>query len=325
MKRSILGRKMNSISRRSARPSFELNVFSGLLNQESRIGNDRHDSVSAAGAAHSLGQLPGIETREFALPSLATPVAPLLHRDVGRTSRKDCPMKQPPVRSVDLRVEIRSRRRRHGRTRRSLKISPYRCLGTHRSGRSRHRINTSNKGVRCLIRRRGWSNVFITTTSVEASTTGVISLFCRIEGSHERVPHDLADGLNMREPAIDPVIIEVPQAGHVVGLAPNSTGVETVAEEDSRLGVGRKLAVASSTDRTGEKVNERATRDAQTFELPTSMSGGPWRNTVVFRNVVGHAKVASSERPPLLWEAGLLESHTGAFDDAPSRAFGDTA
>jgi hypothetical protein len=233
-------------------------------------------------------------------------------------------MKQPPVRSVDLGVEVRSRRRRHRPTRRSLEVGPYRCLSIHRSGRSGHRINTSNRGVRCLVRRWGWGNVFITTTHVEASSTGVVSLFRRVEGSHEGIPDYLADGLNMREPAIDPVIIEVPQAGHVIGLAPNSAGVEAVAEENSRLGVGRKLAVASSTDRTGEKVNERSKKDAQTLEFPASVSGGPWRNTGVFRDVVGHARMASSKRPPLLWEAGLLQSHPSAFDDTPNSAFSDT-
>jgi hypothetical protein len=128
----------------------------------------------------------------------------------------------------------------------------------------------------------------------------------------------------MREPAIDPVIVEVPQAGHIVGLAPNSTGVDAVAEEDPRLCVGRKFTVASSTDRTGEEVNKRTKRDTQTFELSTTMSGGPRGNTVVFRDIVGHAEVASSKRPPLLREAGLLESHSGAFDDTPNGAFSDT-
>jgi len=130
--------------------------------------------------------------------------------------------------------------------------------------------------------------------------------------------------LDMREPAIDPVIVEVPQAGHIVGLAPNSTGVDAIAEEDPRLCVGRKFTVASSTDRTGEEINERTKRDAQTLEFPASVSGGPWRNTVVFRNVVGHAEVASNERPPLLWEAGLLQGNASAFYDTPHGAFGDT-
>jgi hypothetical protein len=128
----------------------------------------------------------------------------------------------------------------------------------------------------------------------------------------------------MREPAIDPVIVEVPQAGHIVGLAPNSTGVDAIAEEDPRLCVGRKFTVASSTDRTGEKVDKRTKRDTQTFELSTTMSGGPRGNTVVFRDIVGHAEMASSKRPPLLREAGLLESHSGAFDDTPNGAFSDT-
>jgi hypothetical protein len=233
-------------------------------------------------------------------------------------------MKQPPVRSVDLGVKVRSRRKRHRRARRYLKVSPYRSLSIHRGGRDGCRIHTSDGSFRCLIRRRRWRNVFVATTHAEASTTGVVSLFRWVEGSHERIPNYLADGLNMREPAIDPVVIEVPQAGHVVGLAPNSTGVEAVAEEDPRLGIGRKLTVASSTDKTGEKVDERTERHAQTFEFPASMSGGPGRNTVVFRDVVGHAEVASGERPPLLREAGLLQTHTGAFDDTPNGAFSDT-
>ena len=80
------------------------------LNRSIGIGNGRHDSVSAASTAHSFGQLPRVEARNFALPSLATPIAPLLRGNIRGTSREDRPMEQPPVRSVDLGVKVRSRR-----------------------------------------------------------------------------------------------------------------------------------------------------------------------------------------------------------------------
>jgi hypothetical protein len=127
----------------------------------------------------------------------------------------------------------------------------------------------------------------------------------------------------MREATIDPMIIEVPQASHEVGLTPHSTGVKTVTEEDPRFCIGRKLPYALPTDRTREEVDQSPEGDSETLELTASMSGGPRRSTRVLRNVVGHAEVASSKGPPLLGEARLFEGDASALDDTTDGTLGN--
>jgi hypothetical protein len=127
----------------------------------------------------------------------------------------------------------------------------------------------------------------------------------------------------MREATVDPVAIEVPQASHEVGLTPHSTWVKTVTEENPRFCVGRKLPFALRADRTGEKVDQSPEWDSETFELTSTVAGGPGRSTLVLRHGVGHAEVAGSKGPPFLWEARLLEGDASALDDAPDGTLGN--
>ena len=67
-----------------------------------------------------------------------------------------------------------------------------------------------------------------------------------------------------------------------------------------RFCVGRKLPPALGADKTGERVDQSPEWDSETFELTSSVAGGPGRSTLVLRDVVGHAEIAGSEGPPLL-------------------------
>jgi hypothetical protein len=192
-------------------------------------------------------------------------------------------------------VEVRSRRRGWGSTRRCVEISPHGSLSIHRSGRDGCGIQTTERRFGSIGWRQGRSNVLIATFHMKTTTTGVVRFLSGEERRDKRVPHHFADGLDMRESAVDPVVVEVPQTSHIKGFAPDSTGVEAVAEDNSRLCVGRELPVTRSTNRTGEKVDERTERDTQTLEFSASVSCGPRRNTVVFRDAVGHAEMARSE------------------------------
>jgi hypothetical protein len=227
------------------------------------------------------------------------------------------------VRSVDLRVRVGRRGRRQRVARTGLKIRPNRCASIDRSQNFRHRVKAAQRCVRPPWSRSRRSNLFVATIRTKTSTTGVIRVFRREEGSHNGVPDHFADGLDVREATIDPVVVEVPQASHEVGLTPHSTWVKTVTEENPRFCVGRKLPFALRTDRTGEKVDQSPEGDSETFELTSSVAGGPGRGTLVLRDVVGHAEVAGSKGPPFLWEARLLEGDASALDDALDGTLGN--
>jgi hypothetical protein len=122
--------------------------------------------------------------------------------------------------------------------------------------------------------------------------------------------------LDVREVAIHPVVVEVSQRRDVVRLPPDTTRMNAIPEENTRDGVGGKLMRRSFPNRTGEKVDQCPEGYPMTFELTLSVPDGPRRNTGIFGNVVGHAEVTCSERPPLQRETRLLKSNSGSFDDA---------
>jgi len=82
--------------------------------------------------------------------------------------------------------------------------------------------------------------------------------------------------------------------------------MNAIPEENTGDGVGRKLMRRSFPNRTGEKVDQCPEGYPMTFELTPSMPDGPRRYTRVFGDIVGHAEVACSERPPFQRETRLL-------------------
>ena len=165
-------------------------------------------------------------------------------------------------------------------------------------------------------------DVFISPLT-KTTSTGVVSVAGREERLRRRVPHHFAHSLNVREVAIHPVVVEVSQRRDVIRLPPDTTGMNAISEENTRDGVGGKLMRRSFPDWTGEKVNQCPEGDPMTFELTTSVPDGPRRNTRVFGDVMGHAEVTCSERPPLQRETRLLKSNSGSLDDAADSSLGN--
>ena len=46
----------------------------------------------------------------------------------------------------------------------------------------------------------------------------------------------------MKDSTIDPMVVEVPQTSHVVGIAPDFTGVEAIIEDNLGSVLGSNLA-----------------------------------------------------------------------------------
>ena len=100
----------------------------------------------------------------------------------------------------------------------------------------------------------------------------------------------------MRKMTIHPVVVKIRECRNVVRLPPNTSRMEAVPEENPRDRVRSKFGGRRLADGAGKKINESPERDSQTFELPTPVPGGPKRNTIVFRDIVGHAEVSVGPR-----------------------------
>jgi hypothetical protein len=165
-------------------------------------------------------------------------------------------------------------------------------------------------------------DVFVSPLT-KTTSTGVVSVAGREERLRRRIPHHFAHSLNVREVAIHPVVVEVSQRRDVIRLPPDTTGMNAIPEENTGNGVGGKLMRRGFPDRTWEKINQGPEGHPMTFEFTSSMPDGPRRDTRVFGDVVGHAEVTCSERPPLQRETRLLKSNSGSFDDAADSPLGN--
>jgi len=179
-------------------------------------------------------------------------------------------------------VVARCRREVPSRRRSRLQVSPETNLASHRrhrrkridaplrSGMVRGRIRPSRRDISRIptrTRRRRLTDVLVAPLT-KAASTGVIRVLGREERGSRGVPNHLADRLDVGKMAVHPVVVEVRQRRDVVGLSPDTTGVEAVAQKHTGDGVGREFVGRRFPDRAGEKVDQGPERDPKTLNSP---------------------------------------------------------